>query len=420
MRTPRDSCPTIIALMFADDVACFSDTIVRLQHHINCIHSFCESVGMSLNLLKTKIIVFRNGGILKQIEKWYYNGERIDIVPFYKYLGVYFTPKLVWTKTKEVLAHQASKAVCRIFQYQKHFGNFPPNDLFKLFDSIVTPILCYGSDIWGFEYSKQIEKIHSQFCKRYIGLHQNAADFFALSECGRYPLAVTYMTQCIKYWVRLVQMPNHRYPKQCYNMLRSSAAAGKINWASCVRSLLYRRGFGYMWEADTIENGVHFIHMFKQRIKDCYMQELQSEIENSSKALQYKHFKTTFETAYYLHADLPYMYKKIISNFRCSSHSLMIEKGRHQKIDRSLRFCPLCLKCNAYVVEDEFHFFLICPTYTQIRNIYFKPEWLRSIVTPFTFYSIMSNTETTSLLLIPKYLVSAFKHRNELLQSLDD
>ena len=203
-------------------------------------------------------------------------------------------------------------------------------------------------------------------------------------------------------------------------MLRSSAAAGKINWASCVRSLLYRHGFVYMWEADTIENGVHFIHMFKQRIKDCYMQELQSEIENSSKALQYKHFKTTFETAYYLHADLPYMYKKIISNFRCSSHSLMIEKGRHQKIDRSLRFCPLCLKRNAYVVEDEFHFFLICPTYTQIRNIYFKPEWLRSIVTPFTFYSIMSNTETSSLLLIAKYLVSAFKHRNELLQSLDD
>ena len=46
----------------------FSDTIVRLQHQINCIHRFCESVDMSLNLLKTKIIVFRNGGNVKQIE----------------------------------------------------------------------------------------------------------------------------------------------------------------------------------------------------------------------------------------------------------------------------------------------------------------------------------------------------------------
>ena len=238
-----DQIEDIIGLLFADDVASFSDTIVRLQHQINCIHRFCESVGMSLNLLKTKIIVFRNGGIVKQIEKWYYNGQLIDIVPFYKYLGVYFTPKLVWSKTKEVLARQASKAVCRIFQYQRKFGNFSPNDIFKLFDSIVRPILCYGSEIWGYEYSKQIEKIHILFCKRYIGLHQNTADFFALSECGRHPLAVSYMSQCVRYWVRVIQMPNHRYPKQCYNMLRSHAAVGKVNWASNVRSLLYRYGF---------------------------------------------------------------------------------------------------------------------------------------------------------------------------------
>ena len=64
---------------------------------------------MSLNLSKTKIIVFRNGGIVKEIEHWFYQGEHIDIVPFYKYLGVYFTPKLIGTKTKEVLAYQASK-----------------------------------------------------------------------------------------------------------------------------------------------------------------------------------------------------------------------------------------------------------------------------------------------------------------------
>ena len=63
-----DQIEDIIGLLFADDVASFSDTIVRLQHQINCIHRFCESVGMSLNLLKTNIIVLRNGGIVKQIE----------------------------------------------------------------------------------------------------------------------------------------------------------------------------------------------------------------------------------------------------------------------------------------------------------------------------------------------------------------
>ena len=37
----------------------------------------------------------------------------------YKYLGVYFTPKLIRTKTKELLAMQAHKAASSIFRFQK-------------------------------------------------------------------------------------------------------------------------------------------------------------------------------------------------------------------------------------------------------------------------------------------------------------
>ena len=74
---------------------------------------------MSLNLSKTEIIVFRNGGIVKEAEKWLYNGNEIEVVSFYKYLGVYFTPKLIWTKTKGLLARQAKKAAYSIFGFQK-------------------------------------------------------------------------------------------------------------------------------------------------------------------------------------------------------------------------------------------------------------------------------------------------------------
>ena len=116
----------------------------------------------------------------------------------------------------------------RIFKYQREFGYFSPVDIFKQFDSIVKLILCYGAEIWGYEYSKTIEKVHIKFCKRFVGLHQNTADFFALSECGRYPISVTYMSKCVKFWAKLLQMPNYRYPKQCYNMLRSLSEAGKL------------------------------------------------------------------------------------------------------------------------------------------------------------------------------------------------
>jgi hypothetical protein len=80
----------------------FSDTVINLQQQINYIEDYCKSVKMKINLSKTKIIVFRNGGVLKQTEKWLFNNEPIEVVPFYKYLGVFFTPKLVWSKTQEM------------------------------------------------------------------------------------------------------------------------------------------------------------------------------------------------------------------------------------------------------------------------------------------------------------------------------
>ena len=116
----------MFVLMFADDVASFSDTIIRLRYQINFMERFCSSVGMHFNLLKTKIIVFRNGRVLKQAEKWFYMREVVEVLSFYKYFGIYFTPKLIWSQTKDVLALQASKSVFKIVQYQQQFGQFCP------------------------------------------------------------------------------------------------------------------------------------------------------------------------------------------------------------------------------------------------------------------------------------------------------
>ena len=75
----------------------------------------------------------------------------------------------------------------------------------------------------------------------------NTINCAALGECGRRPLAVHYMSKCVKYWLKLIQMPVNRYPHVCYNMLRSYDDSGKISWATHVKMLLYTAldMFGY-------------------------------------------------------------------------------------------------------------------------------------------------------------------------------
>ncbi len=40
-----------------------------------------------------------------------------------------------------------------------------------------------------------------------------------LGDLGRFILSTSYMKRCIMYWIKLVSMSNHRYPKKCCNML---------------------------------------------------------------------------------------------------------------------------------------------------------------------------------------------------------
>ena len=84
---------------------------LRLQKMIDVIAAFCDKWGLIVNLAKSKVMVFRNGGPLRQNEKWFFKGTRVEVVSSYKYLGSIFSPKLVWTLCQKTLAAQARRGL---------------------------------------------------------------------------------------------------------------------------------------------------------------------------------------------------------------------------------------------------------------------------------------------------------------------
>ena len=72
----------IFLLLYADDIIMFSDTIIGLQRLLNILSAFADKWKMNINLSKTKIIVFRNGGILQKTEQWFYKGQRVEVVSY--------------------------------------------------------------------------------------------------------------------------------------------------------------------------------------------------------------------------------------------------------------------------------------------------------------------------------------------------
>ena len=79
----------------------------------------------------------------------------------------------------------------------------------------------------------------------------------------------------VRCWLKIINLEENKYVKCIYNMMIQDIQLfpNKPNWALHVTTLLSVYGFGDIWEAQGVENQKSFLEIFKQRIKDNFVQE---------------------------------------------------------------------------------------------------------------------------------------------------
>ena len=71
---------------------------------------------MEVNLAKTQVIVFRNGGKTSKSERSTYKSNTVKIVTYYCYLGLIFSSRNTWSKALSTLVAQAEKALSSVWK----------------------------------------------------------------------------------------------------------------------------------------------------------------------------------------------------------------------------------------------------------------------------------------------------------------
>ena len=221
---------------------------------------------------KTQIIVFRKGGYLACYEKFYYGGKQIDIVNSYKYLGIDFTTKLSFVNSTAGLIAKAKRSCFEITKSLNKINCTEMKIFTKLFDSKVQPILSYASELWGMQNLQSIEQVHTSFLKRFLGVSQHSSNNILYGETGRYPISINLKIKCLKYWFRLLSLPQQRYVRQAYDWLEKQADKGEKNWVFDIREMLCTNGFGYVWMFKQVGSIKEFCTMFKMRLYDIFIQ----------------------------------------------------------------------------------------------------------------------------------------------------
>ena len=107
-------------MLFADDMVILGKDINDLQNSLDPLERYCDRWGLQVNTEKTKIVVFRKRGGLRDNESWIYKNTPIEVVNEFNYLGTVFKYTGSFVLNQETFVGKGLKALNCLFYNTKN------------------------------------------------------------------------------------------------------------------------------------------------------------------------------------------------------------------------------------------------------------------------------------------------------------
>ena len=400
----------LVYLLWADDLINVSTNVQDAQKQLDGVAKFSSKNKAIANTIKTKFTVFGN---IKDV-KLFFNGKPIEEVPSYKYLGNLFASTKTskgdtFSENYQYLYDKAQKNIFALFSKTKEMSPLSPKLRIYLFDSLIRPVLTYGSGVWGTSKKgrEMMDKLHLWYMRIVLGVKHNSNILATLGECGSLPPSINILTNLFGYFIRLKNMSPTSLPHQAFKESKRLHDVGFNTWYSDVKRLAeeYEVDLNNM-NKDNLK--LHLSSIYKEK----WLREINDTSKNSS-LRTYCQLKSEFKLDPYLVLIKNYQYRNALSRLRVNSHLLEIERGRHTvpitPIDK--RICSYCS-----VIETEFHFVTECLLFNDERQVLFSnisnkfPEFSQlDNVCKFKFMLTFPDEELLSL--VGKFVFKCFEKR---------
>ena len=227
-------------LMYADDIVLISSSAAGLRKNLYVLQSYCKTWKLEINIDKTKICVFGRD-LDRQVFKW--KQSVLEKVQEYKYLGVWITSNGKFNKTRRYLASQAKKAAFALLAISVRLNHPSVTVMFRLYDALITPIMSYGCEIWGFKEDRDLEKVEIKFLKSILHLPDSTPTMAVRGELGQLPIFLLWKERILKYWNRLCSENIPIFLREAASLSLHNATAGKQSWAMNTASIFNHAGY---------------------------------------------------------------------------------------------------------------------------------------------------------------------------------
>ena len=355
---------SIGCLMYADDIVILSESASGLQKSLNKLQKYCKKWKLNVNAKKTKAMVFNSNSTLYTFKI----GENIlQCVNQVCYLGFLLTPSGSFKATETFLYNKACRALASLRNVLNKVPELSVKVKMKMFDTLISPILMYGSEVWGaymFKYQNDVtglqnmlknlnckmEKLHTKFCKFILQLPRKSCNYGVRYELGRYPLFISVILRSVKYFLNVL----NRSPQSLVHIAVRLHMFNNKSWYSFIKYVVETLNYNIntICKADIKSRKDSMCFKLRQLSQTVYFNELKL-LSRMQLLLSVKH---NWGCETYLNSVKDSYLRKCISQIRLSCHRFPIEIGRQSGVSRQNRLCNMCLMA----VGTERHMLLEC------------------------------------------------------------
>lgn len=270
----------LVGLLYADDLVllhnCWSGAHKKLSN-------YCDTNLLTVNVSKTKVVIFKKGGSSRNCKSLYYNGEKLEFCKSFNYLGVPFFSSGKFSLTADAFVKKANLASSKVRDILVRSKSDSLETKSELLRSLVKSVLLYCAEVWGPSYHQKLEVVALRFYKSIFHLARNTPNHFVRLETGTSRIENEILIKMVKWWQKVQIMSDVRLPKLCINKLSELSENGrnnntKYNWLTQLREKLATIGATFILEnknSNSFKSDLRCISERIRRYKFSYQLSLQ-------------------------------------------------------------------------------------------------------------------------------------------------
>lgn len=375
-----DGTHDLLLLLYADDLILLADTPRDLRKKLKALWDYCNSLDLTVNIGKTKIVPFKRGG-RPNSEVFYYGDQEVEQVNSYVYLGVVFSSSILGGKAADQASNKCKAAIGAVLGTLARLRGDSWLGLLRLYDSIVLSTLLYASPIWGLRVAHVLEAVQLSFFKRLFQLPYCTTSSALRLELGlvKIKYKIFHLTWC--WLMKLHEMEPDRIPKICFarqlkifldNRGTDHPVSSKYNWVAQVNDWLEEIDCTDLWNNVSYDYWLSREYEVHKHMLDFLINEDLKHYASTSSCQFLLHRPRAVDDdfalvpANYLIVNNPFIMTRVVAQLRLASSRIC--RIVINKISYNLDPTKICRCCNMGALETIKHFLCDCPAFQFWRD----------------------------------------------------